>query len=84
MPKYLKSVIEISKNNYQVHLRHEHMVKLQCHDYGFDCGFSVEGTDVSKIIEYFGKHTEVEHGIEYSKESLMQFIIRKGYENHLI
>ncbi len=56
------------------------MVKLQCRDYGFDCGFSVEGTDASKILEDFGKHTEVEHGIEYSKESLMQFIIRKGFE----
>ena len=56
------------------------MVKLRCRDYGFDCDFSVEGTDTPKILENFGKHTEVEHGIEYSKESLMQFIIRKGFE----
>ena len=55
-----------------------HMVKLQCKEYGFECDFSVEGTNVSKIIEDFGKHTEQEHGIEYSKESLMQVIMRKG------
>lgn len=54
------------------------MVKLQCRDYGFDCDFSVEGSDAAALIEDFGKHTEQEHGIEYSKESLMQFIMRKG------
>lgn len=47
------------------------MVKLQCKDYGFECNFSVEGSDTSKIITDFGKHTEEEHGIEYSKESLI-------------
>ena len=54
------------------------MVKLQCRDYGFECDFSVEGKDASAIIQDFGKHTEEVHGIEYSKESLMQFIMRKG------
>jgi predicted small metal-binding protein len=54
------------------------MVKLQCKEYGFECNFSVEGEDVAKIIEDFGKHTEQEHGIEYSKESLMQVIMRKS------
>lgn len=54
------------------------MVKLQCRDYGFECEFTVEGKDTSAIIEDFAKHTAEEHGIEYSKESLMQFIIRKG------
>jgi predicted small metal-binding protein len=52
-------------------------IKLSCKDYGFDCDFNVEGSDISAIIEKFGKHTDNEHGIEYSKESLMQFIIRK-------
>ncbi len=54
------------------------MVKLQCKEYGFDCEFSVEGDNVVKIIEDFGKHTGQEHGIEYSKESLMQVIMRKS------
>ena len=54
------------------------MVKLQCKEYGFDCEFFVEGDDVVKIIKDFGNHTDQEHGIEYSKESLMQFIMRKS------
>jgi len=37
-----------------------------------------EGNDISDVIEKFGKHTLEEHGIEYSKEALMQFIIRQG------
>lgn len=53
-------------------------IKLSCRDYGYDCDFNVEGSDTSEIIQKFGKHTEMEHGIEYSKESLMQFIIRKS------
>lgn len=54
------------------------MVKLQCKDYGFECDFHVEGDDSLQVIVDFGKHTEEEHGIEYSKESLMQIIMRKG------
>jgi len=54
------------------------VIKLSCKDYGFECEFNVEGSEVSEIIEKFAKHTEHEHGIEYSKESLMQFIIRKS------
>ena len=53
-------------------------MKLQCKDYGFEYNFSVEGNDISTIITDFGKHTAPENGIEYSKESLMQFILRKG------
>lgn len=52
------------------------MVTLKCADYGFDCDFVAEG-DVDSVIEKFRVHTEQIHGIEYSKESLMQFIIRK-------
>ncbi len=54
------------------------MPKLRCRDYGFDCEFVAEGEDTVKVIEEYGKHSEEEHGIEYSKESLMQFILRKG------
>lgn len=53
-------------------------MKLSCRDYGFECDFEAEGIDAVSIIEQFGKHTLDEHGIEYSKESLMQFIIRKS------
>ncbi len=54
------------------------MTILSCRDYGFECDFVSEGGDVSDVIEKFGNHTSEEHGIEYSKESLMQFILRKG------
>ena len=54
------------------------MTILSCRDYGFECDFVADGGDVADVIEKFGKHTSEEHGIEYSKESLMQFILRKG------
>ena len=54
------------------------MVKLACKDYGFECDFEVEG-DNSQVIEEFGNHTLDEHGIDYGKEALMQFILRKGW-----
>jgi len=53
------------------------MIKLRCSDYGFNCDFKVEG-EPSAIIEKFAKHTLEEHGIEYSKEVIMQFILRKS------
>ena len=53
------------------------MAKLCCVDYGFECDFASESTDASEMIEQFAKHTSDEHGIEYSKEALMQFMLRK-------
>lgn len=53
-------------------------IKFTCRDYGFDCDFVASGNDVGKIIEEYNTHSTEEHGIEYSKEALMQFIIRKG------
>jgi len=53
------------------------MAKLRCSDYGFDCDFQAEG-EMEVVILEFGKHTSEEHGIEYSKEALMQFILRKS------
>jgi len=54
------------------------MTKLVCRDYGFECDFVADGDDIAKVIEDYGKHSTDEHGIEYSKEALMQFILRKG------
>jgi len=54
------------------------VAKLVCKNYGFECDFIVQGTDASEVIESFRKHTLEEHEIEYSKEALMQFIIRQG------
>jgi hypothetical protein len=36
----------------------------------------VEG-ETEKVIKQFGLHTEEIHGIDYSKEALMQIIMRK-------
>ncbi len=54
------------------------MVKLVCKEYGFECDFVAEGTEISKVLQDFGKHTLEEHGIEYSKEAIMQFVLRKS------
>ncbi len=53
-------------------------IKFTCRDYGFDCDFVAVGNDVGKIIEGCNAYSTEEYGIEYSKEVLMQFIIRKG------
>ncbi len=53
------------------------MAKAECKDYGYDCDFIVEG-EIDDVVEKFGKHTEMEHGIEYSPETLTKFIVNKG------
>ena len=60
------------------------MVRLSCHDYGFECEFVAEGDDIAKVIVEYSKHSAEEHGIEYSKEALMQFILRKGWKAKFI
>ena len=60
----------------QKNIKKSKLAKLKCSDYGFECDFSIEG-DTEKVLEEFGAHTENEHGIDYSKEALMQFILRK-------
>ena len=52
------------------------MVKLSCMDYGFDCAYEIEG-EVGDVIEEYGKHSNDEHGIEYSVEALTQVILRQ-------
>ena len=54
------------------------MAKLCCVDYGFECAFAAESDDASKMIDDFAKHTSDQHGIEYSKEVLMRFMLRKS------
>ncbi|HJJ20875.1 MAG: DUF1059 domain-containing protein [Candidatus Nitrosopumilus limneticus] len=49
---------------------------LKCNDYGFECNFKAEG-EQEKVIQDFRIHTEEVHGIDYSKEALIQFLIRK-------
>ena len=52
------------------------MAKLKCMDYGFECNFVAEG-EMEQVIEDFRTHTDEEHGIDYSKEAIMQFLLRK-------
>ncbi len=52
------------------------MAELKARDYGFDDDFAVSG-EVEEVIEKFRVHMEEEHGIDYSKEAVMQFILRK-------
>ena len=52
------------------------MPKLKCIDYGFECDFQVD-CEQDKVIKDFRTHTEEVHGIDYSKEAVMQFLLRK-------
>ncbi len=52
------------------------MAKLKCGDYGFECDFVVEG-EMEQVIQDFRAHTDDVHGIDYSKEAVMQFLLRK-------
>ena len=54
------------------------MAELKCRDYGFECDFVADAANAEEVIAAYGKHSEEVHGIEYSKESLMQFILRQG------
>lgn len=51
------------------------MVKLSCSNYGYDCDFIADG-NTDDVTSQFKNHTLNEHGIDYSKETLMQFIMR--------
>jgi predicted small metal-binding protein len=53
------------------------LAKLKCKDYGFECGFVAEG-EMELVLQKFARHTDEEHGIDYSKEALMQVILRKS------
>ena len=52
------------------------MAELKARDYGFEDDFVASG-EVEEVIEKFRAHMEEEHGIDYSKEAVMQFILRK-------
>jgi len=53
------------------------VLKLRCRDYGYECDFVAEG-EIELVLTDFGKHMGEEHGIDYQKEVLMQFILRKN------
>ena len=49
------------------------MARLRCSNYGFECDFVAEGEE-KQVIENFRQHTLKEHGIDYSLETLKQFV----------
>ena len=50
-------------------------IKINCKSYGYDCDFEAESDDTAKLIEVFEEHTILKHGVKFSQESLMQFIL---------
>ena len=52
------------------------MVSLRCNDYGYECNYVTEG-DNDKVVEEYKKHMDEEHGIDYSQETIVDFINRK-------
>ena len=52
-------------------------IRLRCKDYGYDCEFIIESDDAQQVMKEFGKHSDEEHGIWYSEESLKQMFQNK-------
>jgi len=53
------------------------MAKLKCRDYGFECDFVAEEEEIEQVVADFRTHMDDVHGIDYSKEAVMQFLLRK-------
>ena len=51
--------------------------ELICKDYGYDCDFVASGEDIEYVMREFGKHSDEEHGLWYSEESLKQIVQNK-------
>lgn len=59
-------------------------IKLSCNDYGFDCGFVLEGQKSLSLIKKLRDHFESEHGIDYSVDAIIQMIVNKGHSRDSI
>ena len=68
----------MTKAKYSVPWTSFDMAKLVCADYGYDCAFEIEGNS-DEVAEKFRVHSEEEHGIEYSKETLTKFMLDNNY-----
>jgi len=53
------------------------VIELVCKDYGYECEFVAKGEDSEYVMQEFGKHTDNEHGLWYSEESLKQLFQNK-------
>ncbi|QLH06327.1 DUF1059 domain-containing protein [Nitrosopumilus ureiphilus] len=55
------------------------MANLRCREYGFGCNYVSKG-NAEKIVFDFWEHMNNEHGIDYSKETIMESVKRKNSE----
>jgi predicted small metal-binding protein len=59
-------------------------IRFVCSDYGFECGFVLEGTKSTSLIKKIQDHFETEHGIEYPIDAIIQMLVNKGYSKDSI
>ena len=59
-------------------------IKLTCSEYGFECGFVLEGKKSLSLIKKLQEHFESEHGIDYSVDAVIQMFVNKGYSRDSI
>lgn len=57
------------------------MANIRCDDYGYECNYVSHG-NVEKMVFDFWEHVNNKHGIDYSKETIVESIKRKNPENY--
>ncbi len=60
------------------------IIKLECKDYGFECEFVCEGPKNLALLEQLRTHFQDEHGIDYSKEVVIQMLVNRGHSRESI
>ena len=53
-------------------------LEIKVRDYGFDDDSVITG-EADEVIEKFRAHMEEEHGIDYSKEAVIQMLTNRGH-----
>ena len=53
-------------------------LRIKISDYGFDDELEIIGK-ADEVIEKFRSHMEEEHGIDYSREAVMQMFTNRGH-----
>ena len=53
-------------------------LKIKVSDYGFEDDSVITG-EPDEVIEKFRAHMEQEHGIDYTKETVIQMFQNRGY-----
>ena len=53
-------------------------LKIKISDYGFEDDLEITG-EADEVIEKFRSHMEEQHGIDYSKEAVIQMFTNRGH-----